>query len=86
MSNAAQIDYSTADRAADNGHIHVLAWLHSIGADFSNVMCAAARAGRIEVLEWTQKETCLRPHDWIYTEAAAEGGHLDALKWLREIG
>ncbi|AVK77329.1 hypothetical protein pmac_cds_641 [Pandoravirus macleodensis] len=73
-------------QTAAGGHVHVLAWLYDRG--YRGRWCsivAAARGGHIEVLEWFAGKA----HTFdkaIYTAAAADGGRLAALKWLRAAG
>lgn len=73
-------------RAAGGGHMHVLAWLHQRG--YRGRWCsisAAAHGGHTEVLEWFAGKA----HAFdkaIYTAAAADGGQLGALAWLRAAG
>lgn len=73
-------------RAAAGGHVHVLAWLYDRG--YRGRWCsivAAARGGHIEVLEWFAGKGHIFDKA-NYTAAAADGGQLGALKWLRAAG
>src|SRR5262245_50692313 len=46
-----------------------------------------AAVGRLAVLQWAVEHCSRVPlHDTRICDAAAEGGHLDVLKWLRENG
>jgi hypothetical protein len=48
------------------------------------LMVAAAKGGRLQILQWAREQGC--PWDRSVSEAAAEGGHLAVLQWLRQEG
>ena len=57
-------------------------WDRRVPMDY---MCpAAARRGRLEVLQWARGQGC--PWDANTCSYAAEGGHLSTLQWLKEHG
>jgi hypothetical protein len=79
-------------------HIHVLEWINSefqleidVSDAFSNHSCSgimqsAARNGNISIVRWMWSKNILDNTDSYCTEAAAEGGNLVVLQYLRELG
>jgi hypothetical protein len=75
----------TCERAAANGHLHVLQWLRGQGCEWDLFTCAAAAGGgHLQVLQWAR----LHGGDWNrYTCVwAAEHDHLPILQWARANG
>ena len=76
--------------AAENGHLHVLQWLKetlTVWRVDRNVIYQAALRGHLAILQWLYESG--REYFELWSEAmdgAAEGGHLECLKWLRSIG
>lgn len=70
--------------AAENGHVDVLQWCHNVGWALGGAE-GAARNGHVHVLDWLFRRGRLaREGELCY--AAAEGGQLDVLRWLRARG
>ncbi|KXZ45383.1 hypothetical protein GPECTOR_55g289 [Gonium pectorale] len=72
--------------AAENGHLHVLAWLVELeGEEWlgsgSDLLTAAARSGNMELLTWLVERGCDGWSDDATTSAAASGCE-EALEWL----
>jgi hypothetical protein len=76
--------------AASGGQILVLEWLrgHSTSRDmqWSAVCAAAAEAGKPSVLDWLERNGFFDRADERLAPAAARGGHLPVLQWLRDRG
>lgn len=79
-------------RAAAAGHLHVLDWLckNQMGGKkyAGSTFVAAARNGKLDTLQWLAVYYATYFHAGGSTEvcsAAAAGGHLDCLKWLRLV-
>ncbi|KAE9073979.1 hypothetical protein PF007_g25590, partial [Phytophthora fragariae] len=71
------------DRAAKNGHLEVVKWLHQNRAEgcTSHAMDSAAGHGHLDVVKWlhlNRTEGCTSDA----MDSAASGGHLDVVKWL----
>ena len=83
--------------AASRGQLHILKWLNENnywpneddfkngdGAEMTHTCYVSAKNGHKHVLEW------IHSHEYIVIEdallGAAEGGHLDLLKWLFKLG
>jgi hypothetical protein len=76
--------------AAEGGHVQVLEWLTAKGCGVSNqVTCNAAQGGHLGVLRWALGQPRLQPyladHGIKTTKAAALGGHVAVLEYLRGI-
>ncbi|MDE2095869.1 MAG: ankyrin repeat domain-containing protein [Patescibacteria group bacterium] len=76
-------------KAAKHGCKSVIRWLEHCGVpDYGNMCYHAARAGQFEMLRWLvhrmRAQTEVMPTTTC--KAAAEGGHLAILKWLRSKG
>jgi hypothetical protein len=87
MSNDMMHHHShNCDVAAKFGQLEVLRYLyHDVGCILWEGTCAsAARAGRLECLEWLREEGC--PWDSTVFCGAAIGSHLQVMKWLRTQG
>ncbi|KXZ49329.1 hypothetical protein GPECTOR_22g923 [Gonium pectorale] len=72
--------------AAENGHVHVLAWLVELEGDEwlgagAGLLAAAARSGSLELLAWLVERGC---DGWSNgaTAGAVESGCEGALEWL----
>ncbi len=87
-----QLMVHAARGAAEAGSLAVLIWLRGLGLDLGQADChvvlgAALRGGHVAVADWLVDEAgCPLPSDedqgdpvWM---AAAEGGHVEALRWL----
>lgn len=74
-----------AELAVARGHFEVLKWVAGQApATRHNVCWSAARAGRLDILQWARAQ---KPaYDWgeSTTQAAAGWGHLEILQWLRK--
>jgi hypothetical protein len=71
-------------RAAEQGHLDVLAWIHenqpgSIGCTWP-VFNAAAGAGHLHVLKWLHDHGIEGNEGALYDAVA--GNHLEAVQWL----
>jgi len=89
----APYDAFAANAAAQEGHVHVLEWFLEHGYILwqDRILQHAARENQIKVLEWA----CSRPTTKFQRafgltvdtmESAAEGGHVEAMQWLRDRG
>lgn len=72
------------ERAARNGHLHVLEWLRANGNSLSFVPNGAASGGHLKILDWTRVHSI--PFNASICIDAANQGQLDALKWLKKHG
>ncbi|OQR90251.1 hypothetical protein THRCLA_09393, partial [Thraustotheca clavata] len=75
--------------AAENGHVNVLKWLpwNFVKNDENGPSClmdSAAKNGHIKVAEFLEKINAVESMKAM--DYAAEGGHLEMLKWLHERG
>lgn len=71
-----------ATNAAEMGHLHILQWLRS--DDTFSISIAAARCGRVEILEW-QKESGVEFYSSTsLMDSAVRGGQINVLKWLKD--
>ncbi len=75
--------------AAEGGHIEILRWLRGVGCPMEgSTFIVASRIGHIKCLQWALENGCLLNHGTLIAslamDAAAEGGHLDILKWIHE--
>jgi hypothetical protein len=73
------------DKAALNGHLDVLIFLHKRGMNgfTAGTMDHAASKGRLDVVRWlheNRKEGCTTKA----MDSAGYGGHLDVVRWLHE--
>jgi hypothetical protein len=74
------------DRAAKNGHIDVLKWLHENrheGCSHLAIVYAAER-GHLDVAKWLHASNHI---EWVWAcamEGAAVNGRLEVVKWLYE--
>lgn len=72
-------------RAAKEGSIATLAWLHERRCAWNGATCAAAAgSGHLDVLQWARRHKC--PWDGGTCSEAALGGHLAVLEWARASG
>ncbi|KXZ40934.1 hypothetical protein GPECTOR_1253g509 [Gonium pectorale] len=78
-----------APRAAENGHLHVLTWLHeTLGAEAVEIdallLYSAARSGSVEAMAWLRERGC----EWGYFcfSDAAYSGCEEAVEWLMAQG
>ncbi|KXZ40932.1 hypothetical protein GPECTOR_1257g515 [Gonium pectorale] len=78
-----------ARRAAENGHLHVLTWLHeTLGAEAVEIdallLYSAARSGSVEAMAWLRERGC----EWGYFcfSDAAYSGCEEAVEWLMAQG
>jgi len=89
----APYDAFAANAAAQEGHVHVLEWFLEHGYILwqDRILQHAARENQIKVLEWA----CSHPTTMFQRafgltadimESAAEGGHVEAIQWLRDRG
>lgn len=89
----APYDAFAANAAAGQGHVHVLEWFKEHGYILwqDRILQHAARENQIKVLEWA----CSQPSTRFYCAtgltadvmaAAAGGGHVEAMQWLRDRG
>jgi hypothetical protein len=73
------------DKAASEGHLEVVKWLHAHRSEgcSSYAMNLAASNGHLEVLRWLHRS---QTEGWTTRtmDYAAAGGHLDIVKWLYE--
>ena len=77
------------EKAAEGGHMEILQWLHGVGCPSDvSTSTAAARHGNMQCLQWivARSSSILHGFGARIMIAAAEGGHLDILKWLRGKG
>jgi hypothetical protein len=72
--------------AAESGNIELLVWVlrHSGSQLSTSVMWAAAAKGRRAMCQYLHEQQC--PWDFVSTRRAAEGGHIDLLRWLMDNG
>ena len=89
----ATYDAFAACAAAGQGHVHVLEWFNEHGYILwqDRILQRAARENQIKVLEWacSQPSTRFERATGLTAEimaAAAEGGHVEAMQWLRDRG
>jgi hypothetical protein len=88
-----------ANEAAREGHVHVLKWFAESETFYmlmqQDLLKSAARENQIKVLEWVCSQPDDRFDDRFYEgfgltvkvmAAAAEGGHVEAMQWLRDRG
>lgn len=71
-------------RAAEHGHVHVLAWCRAnrCPSDMRHLtITTAARRGHLLAVQWCRINGF--PWDGWVCAAAAEGGHLELLQWCR---
>jgi hypothetical protein len=74
-----------AASAAFHGQIDSLEWLRSVGLQWRTEICtAAARGGRLSVLQWLRQQDLPCPWDTWTCTVAAENGHLPVLQWARQ--
>ena len=82
--NGMACDQETPRQAAHGGHLETLARILAVGCpmDPNEVARKAASHGHVDILEWLVPKYNVK---WgkIHTAAAARGGHLVALQWLR---
>lgn len=91
----APYDAFAANAAAGQGHLHVLEWFKEHETFYmlrqQHLLKYAARENQIKVLEWV----CSQPEDRFHEAfgltadvmaSAAEGGHVEAMQWLRDRG
>jgi len=74
--------------AAEHGHFALLRWLISQGCPWDTYTYAgAAWQGRLDVLQWLMAlpQACALTAPYI-GQMAAQGGHLEVLKWLHSHG
>jgi hypothetical protein len=88
-------DKFTVYNAAIKGHLEKLQWAHQHGCPCGNlpsnglVLHELARCGHMEMLRWLQ---CISQHPWTteqktdMLDTAAQHGHVDMIKLLREQG
>ncbi|KAL6059952.1 Ankyrin repeat domain-containing protein [Balamuthia mandrillaris] len=91
LAHGGELDkWQTFDTAASAGHLHLLKWVWANGCPWSSFAAGfAAEMGHTEVLRWLYQqkgadlvEDCFFQPTAICT-AAAQGGHLGALQYLR---
>ncbi|KAL3661966.1 LON peptidase N-terminal domain and RING finger protein 2 [Phytophthora oleae] len=85
---------SAMDRAASNGHFHVLEFLHALAVDMQAneksggptctnwALTSAATMGHLEIVQWLRKNyptLCFSPST---TSMTARNGNLEMLQWL----
>ena len=88
-----------ANAAAREGHVHVLKWFAEWENFYmlmqQDLLKSAARENQIKVLEWVCSQPDDRFEDRFYEDfgltadvmaSAAEGGHVEAMQWLRDRG
>lgn len=80
-----------AKNAALHEHIRLLVWAHENNKYLASVYIYAAYAGHISVIEWALEKNIGVGDDDTYdkacvTCAAAEGGQIETLEWLRNNG
>jgi len=86
LARGCPVDSRAAAAAAERGHmpsLHLLCQADLSGCWDSKACRAAARAGRVDVLGWLAERGLLVPDRWAL-EAAAGGGHLRALEFVRD--
>ena len=86
-------DAFAANMAAAQGHLHVLEWFEEHGYVLwqDRILKHAARENQIKVLEWacSQPSTRFARATGLTADimaVAAEGGHVEAMQWLRDRG
>ena len=74
--------------AAQEGHMHILKWLHSQGCPIEgeSVCEAAALRGHLEIIQWVRTELSWSSWGIDTCANAAKGGHLRTLQWVRAVG
>jgi hypothetical protein len=77
--------------ATKGGHLDILIWFHTIGFVFEDLISKvlydiSAKKGHLHILKWLR--SLQPPCTWKQNIccAAAEGGHLDILIWLKQEG
>ena len=81
----------TSACAAKGGHLQCLAWLRREAEDWAesaedgSLCAAAAEGGQLETLKWLREE-CGCEWNLYASDRAAQNGHLECLKHLRENG
>lgn len=71
--------------AAENGHLEILQWLHSIGCPWDSATCeGAAEFGHLECLKYALENDCAITERTFLL--AAEVGNFPCLKYLYENG
>ena len=92
--------FALIENAVDANHMHVLEWINSQfqleiytpdpedspDQSCAEIMKSAARNGNINIVRWLWSKKILDNTDRYCTEAAAEGGNLAVLQYLRELG
>ena len=75
----------TARKAASQGNLDVLKYLHANGCPWDEDTCKkAAKRGYMDVLKYAHENGC--PWDFRTCRNAAIAGHLDVIKYARENG
>jgi hypothetical protein len=84
--NRVAIDMRAGAAAARIGDVDILKWFDEVGINWKrqSVYTAAAECGSIEMMHWLTEKGAV--YDSKVMETAAENGHLDICKHLREQG
>ena len=79
---------NTCTHAARYGHLHVLKWAIQNGCPHPKRMCMyrAAEAGQLEIIKYYHNEAVIPINHPGICAAAAAGGQMSTLIWLREHG
>ena len=86
--NGCQWSLTTCSRAAQHGHLNILKWAIQNGCPHSKRICMyrAAENGRLEIIKYYHNEALIPINHPGLCAAAAAGGQMSTLVWLRENG